>query len=326
MAIDRIRVQLLNPNGFEVALEQNTAPRVGLVIPTLNAGAKWVETIAGVEYQSIQFKRRLVVDSSSDDATADLARARGFEIKVIPRSEFNHGGTRRLAVEELTDCDIVVLLTQDAILAGPDSVSEIVRCFDDQSVAVAYGRQLPHVGATGIEAHARLFNYGTSSLRKDAAAIGQYGTKSFFCSNSFAAYRRTTFLELGGFRRDLILAEDAEYSARAIVAGFANVYCATALVRHSHDYTVVQQLRRYFDVGAFEARAAWLGARFGSHSGEGLRFVSSEFRYLLKNAAWEIPRAFAQSAAKLTGYRLGRVERWLPESIKRRLSMSPRFW
>jgi rhamnosyltransferase len=326
MVIDRIPVHHLNQHRFVVELEQNTAPSIGLVIPTLNAGARWVETLAAVEYQSIRFKRRLVVDSTSDDATADLARARGFEIKVIPRSEFNHGGTRQLAVEQLTDCDIVVLLTQDAILATTHSISEIVRCFDDQSVAVAYGRQLPHVGATAIEAHARLFNYGTVSLRKDAEAIGQFGTKSFFCSNSFAAYRRAIFLGLGGFRCDLILAEDAEYAARAILAGFANVYCATALVRHSHDYTVTEQLRRYFDLGVFEARAAWLNTRFGSHSAEGVRFVSSEFTYLLKNAAWEIPRAFAQFAAKLAGYRLGTAEGWLPTGIKRKLSMSPRFW
>ncbi len=274
----------------------------------------------------MRLQRRLVVDSSSDDATAGLARAAGFETRVIPRAEFSHGGTRQRAVEELADCDIVVMLTQDAILAKRDSLSEIIACFADESVAVAYGRQLPHEGATAIEAHARLFNYGAASLRKDASSIGRFGPKSFFCSNSFAAYRRVTLLELGGFRRDLILAEDAEYAARAIVAGYANVYCATALVHHSHDYTVLQQLRRYFDLGVFDARARWLREHFGSHRGEGARFVSSELAYLARHAAWAIPRALAQSAAKILGYRLGRSETSLPTSVKRKLSMTPRFW
>jgi len=217
-------------------------------------------------------------------------------------------------------------LTQDAILASPRSIAEIVRCFEDDSVAVAYGRQLPHLGATAIEAHARLFNYGEVSMRKDAATIDRYRSKSFFCSNSFAAYRRKTLLELGGFRRDLILAEDAEYTARAIVAGYANFYCATALVRHSHDYTVMEQLRRYFDLGAFDASARWMRTRFGSHRGEGARFVRSELAYLRRHGAWEIPGALAQSAAKIVGYRLGLSEAILPVGIKRRLSMSPRFW
>jgi rhamnosyltransferase len=202
----------------------------------------------------------------------------------------------------------------------------MVRCFEDDSVAVVYGRQIPHIGATAVEAHARIFNYGTASLRKDAAMIDQYGPKSFFCSNSFAAYRRNILLELGGFRRDLILAEDAEYAARAIVAGYANIYCASAVVRHSHDYTLLQQLRRYFDLGVFDARAGWLGERFGSHRGEGARFVSSELTYLLRHAAWEIPRALAQTVAKIVGYRLGLSEASLPGRVKRNLSMSPSFW
>jgi rhamnosyltransferase len=307
-------------------MDQSSALRIGIVIPTLNAGARWHEALAAVNGQSIAFFRKLVVDSSSDDATVELARSAGFEVMVIPRAEFNHGGTRQLTVEHLPECDVVVFLTQDAVLAGPGSVAELIRCFDDPSVVVAYGRQLPHLDATAIEAHARLFNYGTISLRKDAAAIAEFGTKSFFCSNSFAAYRRTTLLQLGGFRRDLILAEDAEYAARAILAGYTIIYSAGALVRHSHDYTVKEQLLRYFDLGVFEGRAPWLRDKFGSHSGEGARFVASEFHYLLKHAAWEIPRALAQTIAKLIGYRLGTMERKLPLNVKRRLSMSRGYW
>jgi rhamnosyltransferase len=307
-------------------LPQNFAPRIGLVIPTLNAGPRWREALAGVGSQTADLARRLVIDSTSTDATADRAREAGFEVHVIPRSEFNHGGTRQLAVDMLGDCDLVVFLTQDAILAGPESIAELARSFDDPRVAVAYGRQLPHERATPIEAHARLFNYGAGSLKKDSSTIGLHGTKSFFCSNSFAAYRRATLVELGGFRSDLILAEDAEYAARAILAGHANVYCATAMVRHSHDYTVGQQLRRYFDLGVFEARNPWLQRDFGSHSGEGVRFVASELKYLWRGAAWEIPRALAQTIAKLAGYRLGATERRIPARLKQKLSMSPRYW
>jgi rhamnosyltransferase len=305
---------------------QAAALRIGIVIPTLNAGTRWREALAGIESQSASLTRRLVVDSMSTDATAEWAQASGFEVQRIPRADFNHGGTRQLAAEHLSDCDVVVFLTQDAILASPDSISELTRCFEDPIVAVAYGRQLPHANATAIEAHARIFNYGATSLRKDRSAIGRYGTKAFFCSNSFAAYRRDILLHLGGFRRDLILAEDAEFAARAILAGYANVYCATALVRHSHDYTIGQQFNRYFDLGVFEAKNPSLRVEFGSHSDEGARFVASELRYLFSNAAWEVPRALAQTMAKLAGYRLGSIERMLSPGVKRRLSMSPGYW
>jgi rhamnosyltransferase len=304
----------------------NRVARVGLVIPTLNAGGRWVECLAGVKAQSLIPQRLLVIDSASTDQSTVLAQEAGFEVVRIDRSEFNHGGTRQWAVEYLSDCEIIIFLTQDAIPASTESISEIVRCFDDPSVAVAYGRQLPREGATPIESHARVFNYGPRTLKKDTAAAKQLGTKAFFCSNSFAAYSRLILLGLGGFRRDLILGEDMEFAARAIKAGYSNVYCATAPVYHSHDYTVAQILERYFDIGVFDGTNPWMREQFGSHGGEGLRFVASELRYLAVNAPLEIPRALFQTAGKLVGYRLGRLERLLPTALKRKLSMLPSYW
>jgi rhamnosyltransferase len=236
------------------------------------------------------------------------------------------GATRQLAAEHLADCDIIVFLTQDAILARVDSLEEIVRCFDDSTVAVAYGRQLPRLAATPIEAHARIFNYGDRSQKKDATAALYLKSKVFFCSNSFAAYRRSSLLEIGGFRGDLILGEDMEFAARAIKAGYANFYCATASVYHSHDYSFRENVARYFDIGVFDDRNRWMRAQFGSHGAEGLRFIRSELHYLVVRSPRQIPRALMQTAAKLLGYRLGRIERLLPLGWKRRLSMMPSFW
>jgi rhamnosyltransferase len=306
--------------------ESERVPRVGLIVPTLNAGQRWAESLKAIETQSLRPQRLLIIDSASTDQTTALAQSAGFEIVRIQRSEFNHGGTRQWGAEYLSDCSIIVFLTQDAIPATYNALAEIVRCLDDPKVAVAYGRQLPHKLATPIESHARLFNYGPQTLTKDAAAAKELGTKVFFCSNSFAAYKRSILQHLGGFRLDLILGEDMEFAARAVKSGYANVYCATAPVYHSHDYTIGQTVERYFDLGVFDDRNPWMREEFGSHSGEGLRFIASELRYLSKHAPWEIPRAMIQTAAKFIGYRLGRLERFLPVGLKRRMSMLPGYW
>jgi rhamnosyltransferase len=301
-------------------------PRVGVVVPTLNAGPRWLDCLAAIAGQSLQPSRRLVIDSSSADQTVAQARSAGFEVMEIERAQFNHGGTRQQALEYLDDCDIVVLLTQDAVLANASAIAELVRCFSDPLVAVAYGRQLPRVGATPIEAYARIFNYRDETQRKDLAAVPGMGAKVFFCSNSFAAYRRSVVLALGGFRRDLILGEDAEFAARAIKAGYANVYCASAMAYHSHGYTVAEVFWRYFDTGVFHARSAWMRESFGSHGGEGLRYIKAELRYLAGHAPAQIPRALLHTAAKYLGYTLGRKERLLPNGIKASLSMTPGYW
>lgn len=303
-----------------------SAGRFAVIIPTLNAGSRWLAALAAITEQTAVPHRKLVIDSGSTDETVALARRFGFEIKEISKAEFNHGGTRQLAVEYVSDCDLVVFLTQDAILAGRDALASLVACFSDPSIAVAYGRQLPHTHARPMEAHARLFSYTDRSQRKELREVSVLGAKAFFCSNSFAAYRRGIFLELGGFSRDLILGEDAEFAARAVLAGYSNFYCAEASVYHSHAYTAVEVLKRYFDTGVFHARNPWLQDRFGSHRGEGLNFVKSELRYLLAHAPLQIPRSFAHTVAKLIGYRLGRIERILSPPMKRKLSMTPGFW
>ena len=301
-------------------------PRVGLVIPTLNAGARWTECLSAISTQSLRPHRILIIDSASDDQTADLARSAGLEVVGIERSQFNHGGTRQWAAEHLADCEIIVFLTQDAIPANRTAFAEIVDSFMDSEVVVAYGRQLPHTGATLIEAHSRKFNYREESEKKNAHVAERIGTKAFFCSNSFSAYRRSALIDLGGFRRNLILGEDMEFAARAIKAGYANLYCAAATVYHSHDYTFMQTLRRYFDIGTFDAENNWMQEQFGSHSAEGWKFVASELHYLMDYNAAEIPRAISLTLAKWVGYRLGRIHRTLPINIKRKLSMSPGYW
>jgi rhamnosyltransferase len=299
---------------------------VGLVIPTLNAGERWNACLTSIAMQFLTPQRLLVVDSASDDTTVKLAESAGFEVISIERSQFNHGGTRQWAAEHLAECEIIVFLTQDAILAKRTALAEIVDAFADPEVAVAYGRQLPHSGATLIESHSRLFNYGENAQKKNALTAEQIGTKSFFCSNSFAAYRRSILIDLGGFRRDLILGEDMEFAARAIKAGYANLYCAAATAHHSHDYTVAQTLNRYFDIGVFDAENTWMREQFGSHSGEGARFTISQLRYLLRRDASQVPKAVSQTVAKWVGYRLGRIHGILPIKLKRMLSMSPNYW
>lgn len=303
-----------------------TDTNVGLVVPTFNAGTRWVLCLRAISAQVPKPYRLLAIDSSSTDDTAALAAASGFETIRIEKSQFNHGGTRQRAVEYLSDCGIIVFLTQDAILAESNSIEQIVRCFDDPTVAVAYGRQMPHERATPIEAHARIFNYGPKSMRKDSAVAQVLKSKVFFCSNSFAAYRRSTMLKVGGFRDDLILGEDMEFAARAIKAGYANYYCSGAPVFHSHDYKLGEIIARYFDIGVFDDGNAWMREQFGSHKAEGMRFIRSELRYLAAHAPTQIPRALTQTAAKLVGYRLGRIERKLPIGLKRKLSMMPSYW
>lgn len=297
---------------------------IALCVPTLNAGTLWPEWLARVA-PLLDEMPLYVVDSSSTDETAALARQAGARVRVINRADFGHGKTRDKMLH-LMEEEIVVFLTQDALLADTGTIAQLITTFDDIRVGAAFGRQLPHNNASHIAAHARQFNYSAQSYTASMADIPQLGIKTAFLSNSFAAYRRQALIEAGGFPHGTILSEDMIAGARLLQHGWKLAYCAEACVYHSHNYSLSEETKRYFDIGVLHAREAWLLERLGKPEGEGARFVRSEMSYLWHHAPWRLPEAGLRTVLKYAGYRLGRVERHLPLWLKRRLSMHRRYW
>ncbi|HWB32270.1 MAG TPA: glycosyltransferase family 2 protein [Acidobacteriaceae bacterium] len=299
---------------------------IAVIIPTCNAQGDWASFSEGLRKQAIAPHQVLIVDSSSDDATRELAAADGFQVHRIERKDFNHGGTRQLAARLVPWAQIVVYLTQDAILATPNAIDQLVSAFHDPAVAAAYGRQLPRPGAGPIEAHARLFNYPPRSDVRDFESRHELGIKAAFLSNSFAAYRVNRLFEVGGFPTDAILSEDAIVAGRLLLAGYKTAYVADAMVYHSHSFRVGQEFRRYFDIGVCHRREAWLRDRFGKASGEGGRFVRSELQYLRRTAPGLIPYALFRTVSKAIGYQLGLHGVWLSGTWSKRFSYHRSFW
>jgi rhamnosyltransferase len=299
--------------------------RVQVIVPTLNAALEW-PLFAPALLACVQPEQVLILDSESSDRTVDLARAAGFQVRPVERVKFNHGGTRQAAAAMLENAEILVYLTQDSVLTGPESLSILVAPFEDPRVGAVWGRQLPRPGATAIETHARTFNYPPVSDMRSLASRKRLGIKTVFMSNSFAAYRRSALMCVGGFPNNVIFGEDSVTAARLLLADYSIAYVAEACVYHSHSYSPVQEFKRYFDIGVLHSREHWLLEEFGHAHGEGKRFVFSELRYLLRRAPFQIPSALLRTGMKFVGYRLGKMEAQLTPGIKRQLSMHPRFW
>ncbi|MEP4957730.1 MAG: glycosyltransferase family 2 protein [Erythrobacter sp.] len=301
--------------------------RLRVVIPMLNASAYLPEIFPALAQQEgLSPAQVLVVDSASDDDTVAQCRAWGAEVMRIERAKFNHGGTRQRAAEHCSDADILIYMTQDAIPNGPQAIARLAAAFDDPAVGMAYGRQLPRKQSTAIERHARLINYPAQSQTRtmqDAAALG---AKTYFCSDSFAAYRTTTLREIGGFPLDAFFAEDQIVAGKMLMQGHALSYVGDAEVVHSHNYNLREEMARYFDVGVFHNRNEWLLNAFGKAEKAGASFVSSEIKYLLAHAPLRLPEAFVRTCLKYLGYRLGKMEKRLSVGAKTYLSMQPFYW
>ena len=300
--------------------------KFGLIVPTLNAGSEWADWLNAFDSQTCKPDKLLVLDSSSTDKTKELAEDLGFAVEVIVRDEFNHGGTRQYGLSFLGSVDVVVFLTQDAIVSDIDSLCQILEPFNDSRVAAVCGRQLPRKQANPIEAHARLYNYSSKEFIRSINDVEKFGLKTAFISNSFAAYRISVLQEVGGFPDNVIFGEDMYVATKMLKAGYKIAYAADACVYHSHDYSLWQEMKRYFDMGVFHAREPWIRQALGGAEGEGVKFVVSELKYLLKHAFWRVPEGGVRTVFRYMGFRLGLAEKNLPVWVKRRLAMNKGFF
>lgn len=301
-------------------------PRVGIVIVTYNGGKVWEEAARAI-YSNLQGGMDVtVIDSQSKDNTTLIAQEYGFRVHQISQSEFNHGGTRNLAMDFFYDKDYVVFLTQDAILAADDSIAKLIEFMMANDLSAAYGKQLAHIDANAIAAHAREFNYGKKSLINCLDDVPLRGIKTAFMSNSFSAYKIVDFFALGGFPTNTILCEDMYFAAKAIQNNLKTGYCADAIVRHSHNYSFSEEYKRYFDIGVFHQDEQWIQKKFKGVSSEGSKFIISEAKYLLKNEPLLLFKALANNVAKLLGYKLGLKYKSLPLSVRKKMSMHKHYW
>lgn len=298
-----------------------------IIVPVLNGGWRWRQAADALRSALLDPSTVVVIDSGSVDGSDRVAVENGFELERIDPRTFNHGRTRQMAVDRWCHgSEFVIFLTQDAVLESSDALTSILSAFSDAAVGAAYGRQLPHVGASPFEAHMVLFNYGCDNETRGLADAARLGIKAAYISNSFGAYRIGALQACGGFPSHLILGEDTFVAVKLLLSGWKVRYCADARVRHSHRYSICEESRRYFDFGVLHAQLPELAENFGGAEGEGLRFLASELRFIARHAPRLLPQVPLRNMAKYTSYRLGRLFEHLPRSLCRRLSMTKIFW
>ncbi|WP_020601980.1 glycosyltransferase family 2 protein [Spirosoma spitsbergense] len=299
---------------------------VSVVIPTYNAAPVLPALLDSLHQQTIQHEL-IIIDSESKDDTQAIASQWDVRLVQIEKASFNHGASRNLG-SRLAKHDIIIFMTQDALPASSDTLERLVKMLNSQgNIAMAYGRQIPYVETGILGRFARLTNYPDCSMIKTKALIPKMGIKTCSCSNSFAAYHKTDLESVGGFPSDTILGEDVSVAARFILQGKAVAYCAESKVFHSHDYTVVEEFKRYFDIGVFHHEQRAILGEFSRAESEGFKYIIQEWKYLIRNGYKTlIPAQLVRTLAKYVGYKIGRNEERLPVSLKCRISMHPNFW
>lgn len=306
--------------------------RIEVIIPTYKPGNQLEELLGRLEKQTLLPDRIHIVDTRSGDfpeglETAEQLGESGIPLKVthIEKENFDHGGTRAMAAD-MSQADILVFMTQDALPANPYLLQNLCKAFEGEKIGAAYARQLPKKDCRLLERYTRSFNYPKESKIKSQEDLPKLGIKTYFCSNVCAAYRKDVYDSLGGFEERTIFNEDMILAGKIIQSGYRIAYAADAEVFHSHNYSCKQQFKRNFDLAVSQAEHPEIFEEIRSEN-EGIRLVKTTAGYLFKvRKPWLLSSLFFQSASKYLGYRMGKRYQKLPKWLIRKCTMNREYW
>lgn len=203
----------------------------------------------------------LVVDNGAGLPDADLPpRTRVLR----PGANLGYGAAANLAAQA-TDAD-VLLVSNDDVLADPGCVAALAAAFADPRVQHAGGvlRTVDgRIDSAGVAVDATLRGY-------DVREIGPRGPDPvpLAASGAAVAYRRRTFLELGGFAPELFAYwEDVDLALRLHATGARYVHVPEATAVHARGTSLAGRSVRQRELDAFGRGfvlgryRSWLGPR-----------------------------------------------------------------
>lgn len=293
--------------------------KINVIIPTYKPDEGFIKLLQKLCEQTVKVDRVIVMNTEEQlfiktGVPQDITSKLIVEVHHISKDEFDHGKTRHTAME-MSDADICVLMTQDAMLADNKVIEELIKPFEQEEIAVSYGRQLAFENSSFVEKLTRDFNYPDEDMVKSIADLERLQIKTFFCSNVCSAYRKSVYMQLDGFVRKTIFNEDMLFAAKALRAGYKVAYCSKAKVFHSHDYNGKQHFKRNFDNGVSHAQYPEVFEGVGQ-DGEGLKMVKTVTGKLIKNGhILAVPRYIWHTGCKYIGFKLGcrykKLPKWL---------------
>ena len=211
--------------------------KISIVIRTLNEARYLPQLLVGIEKQSIDNNEIevIVVDSGSTDGTPRIAERFGARLLHIDRNEFSFGRSLNRGCNAALG-EFLVLISGHCVPENDNWLEELIAPFEDEKVAITYGRQL--AGPETQFSEKQLFaNYFPDS---DTTPPNE-----FFCNNANAAVRKSIWEEYK-YDEEVTGLEDMLLGKEVVKDGHRVQYCHRAGVYHYH-HEAWSQIKRRFE-------------------------------------------------------------------------------
>ncbi|MBI5945485.1 MAG: glycosyltransferase family 2 protein [Chloroflexi bacterium] len=205
-----------------------------IIIRAYNEEKHLGRLLEGIRHQTLKDVEVILVDSGSTDSTAAIAESFGARVVNIRPEEFTFGRSLNYGVKEATR-EFIVIASAHVYPVYPDWLETLLHPFEDEQVALTYGKQRGPESAKFSEQ--QIFH----QWYPDAS---EWNQSTAFCNNANAAIRKSLW-EKNNYDETLTGLEDLAWAAWAKEQGYAIAYVAEAEIVHVHNETPRGVLNRY---------------------------------------------------------------------------------
>ncbi|MFP4381210.1 MAG: glycosyltransferase family 2 protein [Candidatus Sumerlaeia bacterium] len=295
--------------------EQTSKPSLSIVIRSYTQTDELVMLLECLGKQSTLADELVIIDSGSANWVVQKVRLlckdglnghQGDNIPVklleIDKGDYQSARALNQAIAH-TRCDLVAIISQDALPVDNDYLKYLVEAMEDDTIAGAYGRQKSYKDKDNLLWEKDLH------LTYPAESRTQYAPDCWFV-NTCSIIRRKLWEE-HPFDEHANISEDHEWAKWAQAQGYAIRYEARAVVYHFHHFPGMRNLwNRFYEEGKGLAYIHQVRVDLPRSVFRYLREIASDGVWLTrKGRPWRFPasvyRRAIKHAALYNGYRDG---------------------
>lgn len=210
-------------------------PKVSVIIRTLNEEKHLGNLLNALKLQDLRSHEVIVVDSGSTDRTLEIAKEFKVRIISIESRDFTFGYALNIGCKAGSG-EYFVFASAHVLPLDDKWLSNLVRPFEDNTVAMVYGRQVGHESSKFSERidFERLFGTDPTNSR----------VPLHYANNANSAVRKALW-KIQPFDEYLFGLEDIDWARRIAKEGYQIRYEPSAPVYHMHNERWYQVLNRY---------------------------------------------------------------------------------
>ena len=219
-------------------------PSVSIVVRSCNDIKFIDQTLQIIQSQNFQDFELINVDSGSTDGTFEIVKKYNPDAYQINPGDYIPGKVLNDAVTRCSG-EIVVFNNSDCIPQNSNWLGNLIKPFENSNnTAAVYGNQIPRADAAPLVVKDNTRAFGDGKIAS---------TWFHFFSLATSAIRKGV-LEQYPFDPDIQYSEDVDWSYRMKKNGLNIMYAADAVVEHSHNYTLKEVKKRFYNEGLAEGK------------------------------------------------------------------------